>query len=405
MSKRAALGFCALGLALLAGCTFYVGDPDSPPDPPADPPPDPPVDPPPDPPVNPPPPPPPPPMGDNAPGDEYDPANHRLLVSDCPNNALLALDLTTGERSVLIDTWPWTEPGNEPCVARIVVGRDGTRAFATVWRAFPYPEGGEGASCVARDLVEIDLETREVTSLENIEYDCCSDSCGGRNHSSLQLDEAHGRLLYLESDSHGDYSTHYLSSTPFGADQGAQLRTLYASDCYPDDEACTGEPWTEVSSLTFDPAAPAQRILLLARRYLIGDYLVGQYLVDKLDVATGAITESLPIQLIDGDPAFGKIIDFSVDTEKQRVLLTGGPQAPWIVVAKDLVTGEETLLYDGSPTADGAQLACRPNPAFDSRERRLLLVEPIGAGYDCKNGVFAVDVDTGAFTQIAGRIN
>lgn len=411
MSKRVPFGSCAIALALLAGCALYVDDPGPPPAPPVNPPPDTPADPPPAPPSPPDTPLPPDtlPMGDNVPGDEYDAANNRLLISDCPNNALLALDLATGERSVFIDTWPWTEPDNEACVGEIVVGRGGTRAFATVWRQFPYPEGGEGALCLANDLVVIDLETRDVTPLQNIYYTCCSDSCGGHTYSSLQFDEYHGRLLYLESNSAGDYSFDYLSSTPFGASQGMQLHALYVSDCLPDDELCTGEPWTETRLLTFDPAAPAQRLVLLSRQYPIGEYLDGQYLVDKLDVATGAITESLAIDLIDGNTSFGRVLDFSVDTEKQRVLLTwGGSQAPPMVVALDLVTGEESVLYDGSPTADGAQFDCPPEAAFDPHERRLLLSEPIRNGWYCqdgKNGVFALDVDTGELTQIADRLD
>src|SRR5687767_11870840 len=67
-----------------------------------------------------PPPPPPPrpplPMGDNAPRDEYDVTNHRLLLPDCSNSTLVGLDLATGRRDVLVDTWPWTEPGILPCV-------------------------------------------------------------------------------------------------------------------------------------------------------------------------------------------------------------------------------------------------------------------------------------------------
>ena len=381
MSKRIACapGLCAPGLALLAGCTFYDGEPD-PPDPP-------------------------PPIGTNLPADEYDPANHRLLVSDCPNHTLLAVDLATGQRSVLIHEWPWTEPDNEPCVERVVVDRDGTRAFATVSRVFPDPRGGAGAHCQATDLTLIDLETRAVTPLQNIDHNCCDDWCGADMYSSLQLDERHGRLLYLESDLRADYGEHYLSSTPFGTDQGAQLYQLYASDCLPDDERCAGVPWSEAEWLTFDPAAPEQRILVLSWRYLIGDYLGGEYLLDRIDVATGAITESLPLEFLEADFTRGSLAGLAVDTEKQRVLLTWTAVDRWTVFALDLVTGEETLLHDGPP-ADGARLECSPTTAFDSRERRLLLVESLRGGYPetCKNGVFAVDADTGAFTQVVPRL-
>jgi hypothetical protein len=211
-------------------------------------------------------------------------------------------------------------------------------------------------------------------------------------------------LLYVETDSVADYSTYYMSSTPLGAGQDEQRRRL-SPDCYPDDDTCTGQPWTQVRSLTFDPTAPDERILLPARHYLIGEYSTGQWMVEKIDIATGATVEILPITLIDGAPPVGgSVFDVSVDTEKQRALITWSAQQQWMVVALDLVTGEETLLYDGSPTAGGAQLACPPEPAFDSRERRLLLVERSVYGSECTN-VFAVDADTGTFTQITAGID
>ncbi len=398
MSKRVTPALCALGLGLLAGCIVHAEDPDPPVNPPdsspdASLPPD--ALPPPS--MS---------LGDNVPGDEYDAANHRLLVSDCLNNALVAVDLATGERSVLIDTWPWTEPGNETCVGRIVVARDGTRVFATMWRTFPYPDGGEGAYCTSHDLVAIDLETRDVTPLQNINFDCCDEYCGGESYHALQLDDHRERLLYFESDSVADYGEHYLASTPYGTAQGERLRQLYASDCLPDDDLCTGQPWTEVESLTFDPAAPDDRILVLSRRYPVGDYLAGEHIVDRIDIATGAIAESHTLELVDGSTSVS-MIDFSVDIEKQRVLFTWrlvvGPVTRWNVSALDLATGEETMLYDGSPAADGAQLECRPDPAFDARARRLLLSEPFDVGNDCRNGVFAVDADTGEFSLVVDR--
>ena len=419
MSKRVAHGLCALGLGLLAGCNLYVDDPDPPVNPPPDVPPDaslPPPDaslPPPDaslPPDAPPVPPPPPPMslGDNIPADEYDATNHRLLVPDCLNGTLLSLDLLTGERSVLIDTWPWSEPGLALCVGSVVVHRDGQRAFASVSRWFPDPEGGEGASCSSKDLVSIDLETREVTPLQNIDFNCCDSYCGDDSYSSLQFDDHRERLLYLETHSVADYSTHYLSNTPYGTAQEVQLRQMYDFGCYPDDELCTGEPWYNVEAITFDPAAPDERILVVSRRYPIGEYYAAQFVLDRVDIATGVVTESHPLELINANHPAGRMSDLSVDIEKQRVLFTWGTWSTvsrWYVFSLDLVTGEEAMLYDGSPTAGGAQLDCYPNPAFDSRSRRLLLSESVDDLYDCRNGVFALDPDTGAFTQIVDRID
>jgi hypothetical protein len=386
MSKSVVLGACALGLVLLAGCTIYVGDSDPPPEPlppPPPPPPPPPSD-------------PPPPMGTNVSGDRYDPAHHRLLLSDCPNNALIALDLATGERSVVIDTWPWTEPGNEPCVGGIVVDRDGRRVYATVKRVFPDSTGT--SICRADVLVAIDLETREVTPMKEIDFSCGSEEY--YSYLSLQIDAHGGRLLYIDSTSGGEGITiDSLASVPLpGGATGPALQRNLSGDCYPDQTGCEGETWANIGRFMFDPAAPDERLLMLARQYIIGQPASGDYLLDTRDIATGATIARLPLLVS------GPLAGISLDAEKQRMLFTRDVEGQWSVIALDLVTGEETVLHDGSPTADGQQLACSPNTAFDARERRLLLIEPIGGFDDCTNGVFAVDADTGAFTQIAGRI-
>jgi hypothetical protein len=219
-------------------------------------------------------------------------------------------------------------------------------------------------------------------------------------YSSLQIDEYEGRLLYLVTYSAGDDpSTNYLGSTPLpGGASSPSLDRNLSGDCHPDQTGCEGEIWKDTDALTFDPAAPEQRVVMLTRYQIIGESSF-QYFLDTHDLATGETVASLPLTL-----APGAMAGISFDVEKQRMLITRDVPGQWSVIAVDLTTGEETLLYDGSPTADGQQLACSPSTAFDSRERRLLLTEPIGGPDDCKNGVFAVDVDTGAFTQVAARI-
>lgn len=340
-------------------------------------------------------------MGANAPGDEYDPANHRLLVPDCANDTLLALDLATGDLSLLIDTWPWTEPGATACVTELVVDRTGQRAFAVVSRSIPDPTEA-GHDCHSSDLVSIDLEARDVTQMKNIDFNCCDDYCGEVRYSSLQIDTARSQLLHLENDAVADYGIYHLSSTPT-APGGAMQRVPLSPDCLPDDENCIGQPWPELASLALDPADPQDQLILLSRQYPIGNYLTGEYVLDTRDIATGTKLGSLPIPIIDGDPAAGTVVDMAVDTDKQRALLTWGRSEHWQVFAVDLVTGDATLLYDGSPTAGGARLACYPWVAFDSLERRLLLAERMGLGQNCER-VFAVDADTGAFTQLAGPV-
>ena len=79
--------------------------------------------------------------------------------------------------------------------------------------------------------------------------------------------------------------------------------------------------------------------------------------------------------------------------------LWSGPDALFVVVEIDL-GGEQTLLYDGAPTAEGVTIACHPTPAFDTRDNRVLMVEPVDSS-GCAGRVFAVDASTGALTLVA----
>lgn len=404
MVQRIVAGCFALGLVLVAGCSIYIEDPEPPSDPPSEPEPpsEPPSDPPP-PPVEPPPapsdppPPPPPSLGINVPSDAYDPVNHRLLFPDCENEALLSIDLLTGERSVLIDDWHWTQPVEDSCVFEVVIDQTGQHAVATVMSVYPEPGGGEGAECVAIDLVAIDTDTRVVTPLQNIETRCCDDGCGSRGVSSIQFDDARQRLLHVESDCGGDYCSYQVATAPLEPGESQRLHGVpscppYESDCVPD------EKWMYVRAMTFDPAAPDDRLLLLTRHNQ-------EYRVESFDIATGAIAHVVDIEPVPENMWIGNI---SVDVEKQRVLLTGFATSPlshqhWMVIAVDLGTGEQSVLYDGHPGADGSELTCSVEAAFDSRARRLLLSETEGwyYGWDCAKRVFALDPDTGELTLLS----
>jgi hypothetical protein len=421
MVPRIVAASCALGVALIAGCSLYVGDPE-PSDPPSDPPPSdpppsdpppsdpPPSDPPPsDPPSDPPPPqpgpwpvppdplpPPPPSLGVNVPSDAYDPANHRLLVPDCENGALLSLDLFTGERSVLIDDWHRTEPVDVSCVLDVVIEQTGEHAFATVLSTYREPGGGDDADCLAIDLVAIDTEARAVTLLQNVDTRCCEE-CGNRGYFAMQVDDAQQRLLHAESDCSGDDCNYHVSTAP--REPGDSQRLHWVPTCPPYESGCSpDDKWMAVRGMRFDPAAPDQRLLLLTRHDL-------EYRIDSFDVATGAITHVVDIDPV---PENMWISSLSVDVEKQRVLLTGFATSPlshqhWMVIAVDLVTGEQSVLYDGHPGADGPEFTCSVEAAFDSRLRRLLLFETHDYYYswDCAERVFALDPDTGALTFLS----
>jgi hypothetical protein len=333
----------------------------------------------------------------NAPGDEYDAYNHHVLVSDCPNQALLGIDAATGERNVVVDTWPWPEPGSTSCVIDVVVERGGQYAYATVDRSFDDPSGGD-LSCFASDLVFIDTLYGKATPLENIIYSCCDDCGGSRQFYSPQVDLFHGRLLYLESDCSPDSCSPALSASPFGG-ASERVHYLYPPPCASDDPECTDSSYVSPSAVTFDPVDPDHRVLVVA--YPSTTF---QPHIDSMDLDTGEIIETISIQADWGDLHLDYVPDIAVDATSGRVLLTmsgrrAGGDIMWAVLSIDRFTGEQTLLYDGAPTADGRTLSCTPDAAFDTLQGRLLLVERPG-GYRCAGNAFALDVVTGALSSL-----
>ena len=413
--QRAVLGVCGLGLSLLAGCFIIPGDPAT----------DPPVDPPVDaspPPVDAPPPPvdgspvdaiplPPPPVAANVHVDAYDPVNHRVLVGDCLTNEVLSQDATTGERTVLVATWPWTEPGSTSCVREIMVQRDGLRAYATVSRQFQHPEASD-QTCVASEFVSIDTSTGEVTPLRNIAY-----SCGEGGSSALysvQFDAYYQRLLHLSDSCNPNWCDHNISATDLGTGDVSSVHDLYPLPCFPDDEGCVIESRTAPIALTFDPVQPDKRILVFARnRPNSGN--PGAPFIESIDTATGEVAETIEIQstwdLLGhtwDKTTVGGVEDVSLDPENWRVLVTvvgGEERGPtrgeprWMVISINRYTGEQTMLYFGTPTADGAKLACSPDVSFDTRGNRLLMIEPPG-GYGCQGGSFALDLATSTLSHL-----
>jgi hypothetical protein len=375
--SRSVLGACALALALLAGCTIYVddGDPSEPP-------------------VYPPPP------AYNQPGDEYDAVNHRLLRSDCPAGTLTALDLATGESSVLVDTWPWPD-SDGACIQTLVSQADGRRAFATTSRSFRDPSGSN--SCSATDLVAIDTVTGQVDEIVNITRDCCDDCGDYHGYDSPQVDLVHDRLLYIEHDCDPNFCDSYLAASDFGAMESTRLEPVFLTDCsvYQDEEECFYELdtiWPR--ALVLDPEAPEREALIL-----LENEGTDAVTIDSFDFTTGARRQLATLTTVWGDLRVFDVKDLAVDPYEQRAFVAGQALAPlnqtmYVLISVDLVTGEQRLLYDGDPTAYGSMSSCRIDVAYDRREQRVLLVEPLG-GYDCAGNVFAVDADTGAFTLLS----
>lgn len=383
--SRTALGSCALGLALLAGCLAPPEDaapqlPANPPQPPAEQPPEqPPAEQPPaeQPPVaN-------PEQPRNAPGEEYDAANHRVLYGDCMAGTLMAVDLATGQHSVVADTWPWPEAGARACVQSLVVEPGGKRVFAVVERPVVQavdPAGASASACSASELVAIDTASGQVTPLRAITSGCSGDLGASPSFSAPQIDAAHGQLLHLEDVCDATSCQSRLTSTRFDGAVGSVAQPMEG---------------VQAASFILDSADP-DRIALLLRDDLG---------VDALDFTTGKRSQRASIQATWDDIEIQYTTGFAADAENLRVFISAvalwpGPDALFVVVALDLVTGEQTLLYDGSPAADGAAIACHPDPSFDSATNRVLLVERPDA-FGCVANVFAVDAESGDFGRVS----
>jgi hypothetical protein len=387
---RCTLGSFALGLALLAGCLAPTDD-SSPAELPGQPPekepapaplPD----------LKPPPEQPPPPAPMNAPGDEYDAAHHQVLYADCAAGALMAVDLAGGERRVVADAWPWSQPEGEianVCVQNAVVAPGGERAYALVDRTFPHPDGDPGLSCRATELVGIETSSGETSLLGRLSGACCENCSPMVQASALQLDAAHGRLLHLvDSCVAGEPGScaHELTSTALDESSGwVQHRVSSEQD-----------GGARARSFTFDPADPQNSVILLLEDGTI----------DRLDFANGRRDKVATIQAEWDDIEIQYPTGVAMDPANQRmfvaaVALWSGPDALFVVVEVDLDSGEQTLLYDGAPTAEGNLIVCHPEPSFDSGEGRILMVEAVDPS-GCSGRVFAVDSSTGELTLVAG---
>jgi hypothetical protein len=395
---RCNLGSCALGLALLAGCLAPTDD-SSPVDPPGQPPaPEPEPSPLPD--LRP-PAPTPPPAPLNVPGDEYDAAHHQVLYADCAAGALMAVDLAGGERRVVADAWPWNAPEDAPedtigsaCVAGALVAPGGERVYAVVDRSFSQSEGGATVSCNIRELVAVETATGKTSYLSSLSTVCCEGcapaTLGPGAAGALQLDANHGRLLHLAEscvDGEPGSCVTKLGSTALGQPTGLIE--------YPVSSQQAGD--ARVRAFTFDPANPQTQVLLL----------LDDGTIDSLYLSTGQRAKVATIQTAwDDDIEIQYFTGVAMDPVSQRMFAAGvalwsGPDALFVVVEVDLDSGEQILLYDGAPTAEGTLIACHPEPAFDSRENRILMVEAVDTS-GCAGRVFAVDAGTGELTLVAG---
>lgn len=378
---RCNLGSCALGLALLAGCLAPTDD-SSPADPPAQPPTKEPL-PAPLPDLR------PPPAPLNVPGDQYDAANHRVLYADCAAGALMSMDLAGGERRVVADAWPWSQTEGSVCVDTFVVAPGGERVYAVVDRTYPHPE--VDVSCSDSALVAIETASGKTSALGSLSDACCGEDCDiDHDDGALQLDAAHERLLYLDPACVvGEPGSCASSLVSTGLSGSAVFVTYPLSS----DEA--GD--ARVQAFTFDPAAPQRKVLLL----------LDDHTIDRLDFTTGERAKVATIESAwDDDIEIQYATGVAMDGAGQRlfvaaVALWPGPDALFVVVEVDLASGEQTLLYDGAPTADGNVIACHPEPSFDTRDDRVLMVESVDIS-GCAGRVFAVDASTGELTLVAG---
>lgn len=303
--------------------------------------------------------------------DLYDPAGDRMLIAHCSRSAVLAIDLASGGESVIADQWPF--PGSEHiCPRALARAADGESFHAVVSHRYQ----DDGDSCVEIELVGISPQG-QVTPVRTLSRICAD---GSEDYEAPLIDDAHGRIVLLRT--HGVRGS---NSELVGVTRETGERTLLL-DIYDDSD---GSPERLGQDLVFDPRAPDNRVLAL-----IGH----DHTIDVIDVP-GRAREVLVTVQTDWDDGLEVVPGrLAVGTAGQRLFVIGRVATGHAVIAVDLATGAQTLVYDGAASAQGDSITCLPQVGFDTARNRLLMF--VRGTASCTEGLYAVDVAGGTLTRL-----
>ncbi len=280
-----------------------------------------------------------------------DSANNRALVTDSDLDAVIAVDLTTGARTLLSDN-------NTP---------NSARPFS--WPRSILLDSANDRALVADEdvdqIIAVDLSSGARSFFTGSATPESANAFGSIR--ALETDSANNRALVADYD----YVSQNGRLMAVNLDTGA--RSVISDATTPDSNNTFGN----LSDIALDAANNR----VLAARF---------YAVYSVDLNTGARTVLSRNGIPDANNGFQSIRGIALDSNNGRALVVDTRKNA--VIAMDLSTGARTILSDGA-TPDNANAFSYPTSiALDSANNCALVTD------DNLNAVIAVDLDTGART-------
>lgn len=252
--------------------------------------------------------------------------------------ALLAVDLTTGARTLISDA----DRGAGPALGNpkdLALDAAGNRALVTDW--------------VLGGVVAVDLDTGDRTTLSA----ATASGPGLEQPAGLTVDAAQGRALLVDP----------ARTALLAVDLATGDRTLLAGDT-----VGSGHELRTPYTLAMDQAR---------RRVIIGD--LAEAVIVAVDLATGE-RAVLSSDTVGQGPSLGTLVSLAVDRRTGRIVVATSYDD--LLLSVDPDTGDRTVI-SGNGAGTGPSLAGPQSMALDEDGNRAIVAAVAG--------VLAVDLDTG----------
>ena len=283
-----------------------------------------------------------------------DSANKRALVMDSGLDALLAVDLSTGNRTVISDASTGNDDASFDTALEIAVDSAGERALVV--------------DNIEKALLAVNLETGERTVISN---GTIGDGDAFKNPVAVAFDSANNRALVVDT----------LSNALLAVDLRTGERTVISNGTN-----IRGDDPFDPSAIALDSAN---------NRVLVLDKTFAALLAVDLDTGERTSISTSNAAFIDWDTLpFPYVI--ALDSAHNRMLVLNFKGTFTTLVAVDLSTGERTLISDDSTAGDGDQTFDLPQAmVLDNAHNRALVVD-----LDLQ-ALLAVDLGTGERSVIS----
>ena len=337
-----------------------------------------------------------------------DSANNRALVTDSDLDAVIAVDLTTGARTILSDN---STPNNTRPLSRprsILLDSANSRALvadSSVDQIIAVDLGSGARSFVAGSATPDSANAYEGISA------IATDSA---NNRVLVADRASGisRLLAVDLDS-GARTVFSDDTTPDSNNTFSSIRDVALDAANNRALVATGSGTiisvnlnTGARTIISGYGTPDTNNLLSLVRGIDVDISNGRLLVASagqnaiiaVDLSTGARTILSDNTTPDSVNAFSSLWGIAVDNANNRALVIDGNLDA--VIAVDLDTGARTILSDNT-TPDASNPFNSPGSITIDRANNRALVTDLS--YSADNAIIAVDLTTGARSIVANN--